>query len=469
MPNNAFGAVNDFYINTANNALIGPKTAAGWPSLGTSLVGPAGAAGAAGSPGTNGTSILVGAGVPSSTLGNNGDLYFDTSAKTILGPKALGNWPATGTVLTGATGPQGPQGLAGANGATGPTGLDGKTIRSGSGTPTASLGNDGDFYIDTSTSTLFGPKSAGAWPAGVVLMGATGATGATGAQGITGATGTTGLTGLTGNTGSTGLTGASGAAGTNGTNGANGTSVLSGTVNPVLGQGNDGDFYINTTSSTLFGPKAAGSWPAGLSLVGPTGATGLTGAAGATGAVGPSGPAGATGTTGAVGPSGPAGATGTTGLTGATGPAGPTGPAGGTSTAADVLIATGCAANAITITATVTTRFVLCNMGGASTVNNGITVDIPAASAVPTGTVITIGPTNAFYGGSNQSFYVTLTSASSFLTGSTSPLVVSSFALNNLSLATPRILDVGKSPSLSLTLVSGGASGAGANTWFILY
>ena len=275
-----------------------------------------------------------------------------------------------------------------------------------------------------------------------------GATGATGAQGITGATG---LTGLTGNTGSTGLTGASGAAGTNGTNG---TSVLSGTVNPVLGQGNDGDFYINTTSSTLFGPKAAGSWPAGVSLVGPTG---------------PSGPAGATGTTGAVGPSGPAGATGTTGLTGATGPAGPTGPAGGTSTAADVLIATGCAANAITITATVTTRFVLCNMGGASTVNNGITVDIPAASAVPTGTVITIGPTNAFYGGSNQSFYVTLTSASSFLTGSTSPLVVSSFALNNLSLATPRILDVGKSPSLSLTLVSGGASGAGANTWFILY
>jgi hypothetical protein len=110
-------------------------------------------------------------------------------------------------------------------------------------------------------------------------------------------------------------------------------------------------------------------------------------------------------------------------------------------------------------------------MGGASTINNGITVVIPAASTVPTGTVITIGPTNAVYGNSNSSFFVTLSSPSSFLTGSSNPLVVvvSAAVLNNLSLATPQILDIGKSPSISLTLVSGGAVGASANTWFILY
>jgi hypothetical protein len=62
----------------------------------------------------------------------------------------------------------------------------------------------------------------------------------------------------------------------------------------------DGDFYINTVTNTLFGPKASGVWPSGVSLVGPTGATG------ATGATGPQGATGATGATGAQGPAGPA-------------------------------------------------------------------------------------------------------------------------------------------------------------------
>jgi hypothetical protein len=41
----------------------------------------------------------------------------------------------------------------------------------------------------------------------------------------------------------------------------------------------DGDFYINTATNTLFGPKAGGAWPSGVSLVGPTGATGPAGPA----------------------------------------------------------------------------------------------------------------------------------------------------------------------------------------------
>jgi hypothetical protein len=53
----------------------------------------------------------------------------------------------------------------------------------------------------------------------------------------------------------------------------------------------DGDFYINTTTNTLFGPKSGGAWPSGVSLVGPAGATGATGAQGSTGATGPAGPA----------------------------------------------------------------------------------------------------------------------------------------------------------------------------------
>jgi hypothetical protein len=63
----------------------------------------------------------------------------------------------------------------------------------------------------------------------------------------------------------TGATGATGAAGTNGKN------VLYGAANPSAGIGVDGEFYINTTTNYLFGPKTSGAWGAGVSLVGPAG------------------------------------------------------------------------------------------------------------------------------------------------------------------------------------------------------
>ena len=187
-------------------------------------------------------------------------------------------------IAAGVIGPTGP------TGATGATGADGKAVRNGTTAPTSGIGVDGDFYLYTSTSTLYGPKAAGAWPTpGVVLIGAAGAAGAAGA---TGAKGDTGATGAAGTAGATGATGAAGAAG------ADGKTVRSGTTAPSSGLGVDGDFYINTTTSYLYGPKASGAWPAGVSLVGATGATGSTG---------PTGAAGSTGATGATGATGPGG------------------------------------------------------------------------------------------------------------------------------------------------------------------
>ncbi len=75
-----------------------------------------------------------------------------------------------------------------------------------------------------------------------------------------------------------------GSEGPQGASGADGKTVLNGITNPTS-EGTNGDFYINTSTNTLFGPKASGVWPSGVSLVGPTGATG------ATGATGPAGPA----------------------------------------------------------------------------------------------------------------------------------------------------------------------------------
>lgn len=58
----------------------------------------------------------------------------------------------------------------------GPAGADGNTILNGSGAPSAGLGVDGDFYIDTDTYDIYGPKAAGAWGSGTPLSGGGGGT-----------------------------------------------------------------------------------------------------------------------------------------------------------------------------------------------------------------------------------------------------------------------------------------------------
>jgi hypothetical protein len=49
--------------------------------------------------------------------------------------------------------------------------------------------------------------------------------------------------------------------------GADGNTVLYGTAAPTT-EGVDGNFYIRTTTSFLYGPKAGGTWPAGVSMIG---------------------------------------------------------------------------------------------------------------------------------------------------------------------------------------------------------
>jgi lysophospholipase L1-like esterase len=171
---------------------------------------------------SGGNTILSGTTDPASGTGNNGDFYINTTSHAIFGPKASGAWPS-GTSMVGPTG------------ATGANGTNGNTVLSGTVDPASGTGNNGDYYINTTSHTIFGPKASGAWPGGVALVGPTGAAG------------------------------------------TNGNTVLNGITDPSSGTGNNGDFYINTTSNKIFGPKASGAWPSGVSIVGPTGATGATG------------------------------------------------------------------------------------------------------------------------------------------------------------------------------------------------
>jgi len=156
----------------------------------------------------------------------------------------------------------------------GPRGADGagatNNILYGTANPTGGTGMDGNFFINTATWTLFGPKAAGAWPSGVSMIGPAGANGSNGSNGATGPQGAAG---------------------------ADGKTVLNGTGAPDNGLGTNGDFYLATNTWTVYGPKAAGVWPAGQTLVGPTGAAGNDGAPGADGAAGSPGAAGADGRT----------------------------------------------------------------------------------------------------------------------------------------------------------------------------
>lgn len=174
-----------------------------------------------------------------------------------------------------------------------------------------------------------------------------------------------------------------------------GSPVLGGYAAPTGGIGNDGDLFIDLANKTLYGPKAAGSWPTGIDLsFGPTGVTGSVGATGPA-VTGPSGPTG--GIAFSVGPTaptapdltvagavwldqntgryfvryetqfieigvqgerGPTGVTGPTGIVGSTGPAstvtgpagvtGPTGSVGSTGPASTVTGPTGATGPSVT-------------------------------------------------------------------------------------------------------------------------
>jgi hypothetical protein len=144
-------------------------------------------------------------------------------------------------------------------GVTGPTGPESVQWLYGSGAPSAGIGRSNDFYLDTTNGVLYGPKASGSWGAGLQLQ--------TGQRGPTGPAGATGAAGQS-------ITGPSGAVGATGSTGAAGRSVVAVAGAPVNAVGSNGDIAWDVTNRLVYGPKANGAWPAGTSVVGPTGPTG---------------------------------------------------------------------------------------------------------------------------------------------------------------------------------------------------
>ena len=135
----------------------------------------------------------------------------------------------------GAIGPEGEKGEQGPKGDQGIPGKDGSTILSGTSNPNSSIGKEGDFYLNLNTGGLFGPKTSTGWGTPYNMKGPKGDTGSNG---------------------------------TDGTDGKDGATILNGKTVPTKTQGKPGDFYINTSDFTIYGPKKSnGDWGTGVNLI----------------------------------------------------------------------------------------------------------------------------------------------------------------------------------------------------------
>ena len=166
--------------------------------------------------------ILNGVGVPAKSVGIDGDFYIDTKNLNLYGPKTKGVWKIgtslkqtdTKSVTTvigeaGAVGDKGDKGDKGATGSAGLTGVAGAVGAAGA------KGNDGAAGAAGSSGAtgLTGSVGAAGSAGSNGTNGSNGSAGAPGSQGIQGVKGDAGAQGIQGITGSKGDAGATGAAG----------------------------------------------------------------------------------------------------------------------------------------------------------------------------------------------------------------------------------------------------------------
>ena len=126
----------------------------------------------------------------------------------------------------GPTGSEGPQGEVGP---IGPAGEDGSVIHAGSGEPDSEVGAIGDYYLNQNSGELYGPKNDNGWGTPISLQSPPGA---------------------------------------DGQDGEDGSQIYSGTSAPGASQGSPGDYYLNTATFDLYGPKTDSGWGSPINLKG---------------------------------------------------------------------------------------------------------------------------------------------------------------------------------------------------------
>ena len=271
VPSVALGKDGDFCIVTSTWNLY-KRVAGAWALQG----------GLKGANGTNGYTVHRNNGVPSSSLGVNGDWCIDY-ANWNMYYKSGGAW-----VLQG--------GLKGADG------TDGNTVLSSNGIPDVAIGVNDDWCLDYANWNMY-RKESGSWVLRGSVKGETGTAGAAGAKWYSSASDPSSAIGITGdyalNTasgdvfkrgaggwtldgnikGATGATGAQGPQGATGETGATGTAgsrwhVVSGIPSTSLGA--ETDMALDTVTSNVY-RKESGAWVQKGNIKGATGGTGAQG------------------------------------------------------------------------------------------------------------------------------------------------------------------------------------------------
>lgn len=303
-PSSALGVNGDFANDVTNSMMYGPKTSGSW-GAGVSYKGPKG---------DSGTGLKNRGTWVTGTTYNPGDYVFSTGSATASSMWILaGDADYVSTVLpkddtTHWVEFVAPAGEDGENGKSvelrkgsttiqwrlvgdtdwidivtlaelkGADGTNGNTVLTTTGAPASGTGVNGDYALDSAASMIYGPKAAGAWPAGVSLKGAAGV----GAKWIFGASAPVAGTGVdgdmylqsNGNIYGPKASGAWGASVGNivGSTGAAGSKWYVGTTVPAAGTGANGDYYLQSNGD-VYGPKASGAWGSIVfSLKGATGA-----------------------------------------------------------------------------------------------------------------------------------------------------------------------------------------------------
>lgn len=162
-PKAKLGGPGDYYVDTVAELLYGPKVKVAKKSKVTGWGNPVNLRGLPGATGPSGPAGTPGAAGPAGSPGAAGTPGSAGPAGSTGAPGASGT--------PGANGAPGAQGTPGTSGAPGAMGLG---IIPGRGAPAATLGRDGEFYIDGNTAQLYGPKTGGVWGSPANLTGPAG-------------------------------------------------------------------------------------------------------------------------------------------------------------------------------------------------------------------------------------------------------------------------------------------------------
>ena len=130
-PAGADGSNGDLYLNTTSYEVFA-RIGGSWSSRGSFA-------------GADGAQWHTGSGEPAATLGSNGDWYFRTGSASVAGSiyvKASGSWTKIVDIDRGA---------------------DGRTWHGGSGAPSGSLGDIGDWYYRTSNGYVYEKTGSSTW------------------------------------------------------------------------------------------------------------------------------------------------------------------------------------------------------------------------------------------------------------------------------------------------------------------